>query len=98
MDANKFIWLAERDALAGKPKEACYDIPNIDHSDEEVGQKIRISCGHFKCWAEVVTVAPVEVRMNEGGLLRFDSEGKGYYIEETFDCPGPWYLAFGGAQ
>ena len=27
-----------------------------------------------------------------GGLLRFDNNGKGYYITETSDCPGPWYL------
>lgn len=26
--------LGELDALAGKPKEAFYDIPNIDHSNE----------------------------------------------------------------
>lgn len=59
-----------------------------------VGQKIRISCGHFKCWAEAVKVNPegVEVQNDGGGRLRFDSEGKGYYMEETCDCPGPWYI------
>ena len=29
---------------------------------------------------------------NPGELLRFDNNGKGWYITETSDCPGPWYL------
>jgi hypothetical protein len=62
--------------------------------DFEVGQSIRISCGQFNCWVRVVKVTPagVEVQSDSGGLLRFDSEGKGYYMEETYDCPGPWYI------
>lgn len=58
-----------------------------------VGQRIRISCGQFSCWVGVVKVTPesVEVQNDSGGLLRFDSEGKLYYMEETYDCPGPWY-------
>jgi hypothetical protein len=60
----------------------------------EVGQSIRISCGQFNCWVTVfkVTADGVEVQNDSGGLLRFDSEGKGYYMEETCDCPGPWYI------
>lgn len=33
MDTRKLRELGERDALADKPKEAFYDIPNIDHSE-----------------------------------------------------------------
>ncbi len=59
-----------------------------------VGQSIRISCGQFNCRVEVVKVTPegVEVQNENGGLLRFDREGKGYYMEETYDCPGPWFF------
>jgi hypothetical protein len=60
-----------------------------------VGQKIRISCGQFSCWSTVISVTPegMEVQNDDGGgRLRFDSEGTGYYMEETFDCPGPWYI------
>lgn len=59
-----------------------------------VGQKIRISCGQFNCWVKVVKVTPegAEVQNNSGELLRFDSEGKGYCMGETYDCPGPWYI------
>ena len=62
-----------------------------------VGQSIRISCGQFNCWVRVVKVTPegVEVRNDTGELLRFDSEGKGYYMEETYDCPGPWFISNG---
>lgn len=66
----------------------------MDVNTLAVGQKIHISCGLFNCWVGVVNVTAegVEVQNDNGDLLRFDTEGKGYYTEETFDCPGPWYI------
>jgi len=59
-----------------------------------VGQDVYMFCGHYSCYSKVVEVTPegVVVRNTTGGLLRFDSNGKGYYITETSDCPGPWYI------
>jgi hypothetical protein len=61
------------------------------------GQEVCVECGHYKCWGKVVKVTPsgVEVQL-ENGLLRFDNKGKGYYITETYDCPGPWFLGHTG--
>ena len=39
MDKRKLRELGERDALARKPKGAFYDIPDIDHSDEEAREQ-----------------------------------------------------------
>jgi len=35
----------------------------------------------------------VEVRTENKTPMWFDNNGKGYIIvEETYDCPGPWYI------
>lgn len=63
-----------------------------------VGQEVHMSCGYYVCKGEVVEVTPEGVvvrhkdQSNTGELLRFDSNGKGWYINDTFDCPGPWYI------
>ena len=80
----------------------------MDTTTLVVGQNIRISCGHCVYKVEVVELTPeggVVVRtirppddrfsaigFSVGELLRFDSNGKGWYIDETSDCPGPWYI------
>ena len=58
-----------------------------------VGQEVCMFCGHYSCYGKVVKVTPsgVEVQ-NSVGLLRFDYKGKGYYMDDTYDCPGPWYI------
>lgn len=67
----------------------------MDTTKLVVGQEVSIACGDCVYKVEVVEVTPkggVIVRTSSGGLLRFDSNGKGWYIEETLDCPGPWFL------
>ena len=62
-----------------------------------VGQEVYMFCGHYSCCGKVVKVTPegIEVQNGDIGFLRFDSKGKGYYIDMNRgydDCPGPWYI------
>jgi hypothetical protein len=59
-----------------------------------VGQDVHIECGFciYKVKVVKATLLGVEVQTDGGGRLRFDNNGKGYYMEDTYDCPGPWYL------
>ena len=60
-----------------------------------VGQDVYMFCGHYGEYGKAVEVTPegVVLRNRAGGLLRFDSNGKGWYITEPGeDCPGPWYI------
>ena len=49
-DTRKLMALGERDALAGKPVEAFYDIPDIDHSGKAREQYER---GHYSTCVEL---------------------------------------------
>lgn len=61
-----------------------------------VGQSIHIECGHYKSAGELVEITPSGIIVKYGeGLLRFNSEGRGFYITETYDCPGPWFIIDG---
>ena len=42
MEVHKLREVGERDALADKPKEAFYDIPNIDPSGEAAREQYEI--------------------------------------------------------
>jgi hypothetical protein len=66
----------------------------MDTSKLVAGQGVDLSCGNYRCRGEVVKVAPegVKVRTSQKELLRFDNSGKGYIVEETFECPGPWFI------
>jgi hypothetical protein len=59
------------------------------------GKRICISCGDAKYWYNVDKMTPeggVEVLNHIGERIRFDNRGKGWYVDETVDFPGPWFI------
>jgi len=61
-----------------------------------VGQSVDMVSGCYGCRGKVVEIklSGVIHVICEGppwGLLHFDSEGKGFDYEGTFEC-GPWFL------
>ncbi len=80
-------------------KQACQNLvidwerETCEHCGEYVGHLFT----HDPTPEKVLSTAPTGDRFGAigfsvGGLLRFDTNGKGYYMDATYDCPGPWYM------
>jgi hypothetical protein len=63
MNKRKLRELGERDALADKPKDAFYDIPNIDHSE---AAREQYEIGHRATVAETETRG-IRLKMTTNG-------------------------------